>query len=76
MTMYMGDNAFLFYFRKLRKPIVTKQQIYRPKRLSSKFPPKPLMPRGHRDALGFILSLAPQRPYEVLGQAQNFRSQF
>ena len=45
-TIYMGDIAFLFYFRRLRKPIVTKQQFYRPKRLSSNFPPKPLCRGG------------------------------
>ena len=40
------------------------------------FSPSPLMPRRHRDARSFVYVLVPQRPLEVSGQAQNFRSSF
>ena len=41
-------------------------EILPPIRNTNQFPTQTAVPRGHRDALGFVLVLVPQHPFEVL----------
>ena len=70
MTVYMGDKypSFPFRFREFVIVMVTETVVLPSKKIIIQFPTQPAHAAGHRDALGFILSSAPQRPFEVSGK--------
>ena len=61
-----GRYCLSILFSEIKETYCYKTAILPPKKIIIQFPSQTAVPRGHRDALGFILSSAPQRPFEVL----------